>query len=84
MDVPVLTKEEWLEAGDHIPHLWVEQNHIVNEVGQPIEFEKRKFLKAIYDDLSPLQVLLKPPQIGATVMNTLKSFFVAKFFALRC
>jgi len=77
MDVPVLTKEEWLEAGDHIPHLWVEQNHIVNEVGQPIEFEKRKFLKAIYDDLSPLQVLLKPPQIGATVMNTLKSFFVA-------
>jgi hypothetical protein len=32
----------------------------------------------MYNDMSPLQVLLKPPQIGATVMNTLKSFWVAK------
>lgn len=28
--------------------------------------------------MSPLQVLLKPPQIGATVMHTIKSFYVAK------
>lgn len=44
----------------------------------PIEFAKRKYLYDIYNDLSPLQVLLKPPQIGATVMNTIKSFYVAK------
>lgn len=32
----------------------------------------------MYNDMSPLQVLLKPPQIGATIMNTLKSLWIAK------
>jgi hypothetical protein len=44
----------------------------------PLDFTKRKFLWDIYNDLSPKQVLLKPPQIGATVMNTLKSMWVAQ------
>lgn len=60
------------------PALWAIKHQIKNEVGFPIEFSKRKFLFDIYNDLSPKQVLLKPPQIGATVMNTLKSFYVAK------
>jgi hypothetical protein len=60
------------------PALWALKRQIKNEVGFPIEFQKRKFLFDIYNDLSPLQVLLKPPQIGATVMNALKSFWVAK------
>lgn len=47
-------------------------------MGFPIEFEKRRYLMDIYNDLSPLQVLLKPPQIGATVAQTIKSFYVAK------
>lgn len=61
-----------------LPALWVLKHKIKNEAGFPIEFQKRKFLWDIYNDLSPLQVLLKPPQIGATVMNTVKSFYVAK------
>lgn len=60
------------------PALWVKKYRIKNEVGFPIEFEKRKFLYDIYNDLSPLQVWLKPPQIGATVCQTIKSFYVAK------
>ena len=60
------------------PALWAIKHKIKNEVGFPIEFTKRKFLFQIYNDLSPLQVLLKPPQVGATVMNTLKCFYVAK------
>ncbi len=60
------------------PALWAIKHKIRNEVGFPIEFSKRKFLFDIYNDLSPLQVLLKPPQVGATVMNTLKSMYVAK------
>lgn len=60
------------------PALWVLKHKIKNEVGARIDFTKRKFLWDIYNDLSPLQVLLKPPQIGATVMNTLKSLYVAK------
>lgn len=72
------TPEEIIQATELYPALWVLQNNIKNEVGLPIDFEKRKFLWDIYNDLSPLQVLLKPPQIGATVMNTLKSLYVAK------
>lgn len=60
------------------PALWVKKYKIKNEVGMPIEFEKRKFLWDIYNDLSPLQVWLKPPQIGATVCQTIKSFYIAK------
>ena len=54
------------------------KHQIKNEVGFPVEFKKRKFLFDIYNDVSPKQVLLKPPQVGATVMNTLKCFYVAK------
>lgn len=64
-----------------LPALWIQKHKIKNEVGVPIDFSKRKFLWDIYNDLSPLQVLLKPPQIGATVMNTLKSLYVAKKLA---
>lgn len=60
------------------PALWILKHQIKNEVGTPIDFSKRQFLWDIYNDLSPKQVLLKPPQIGATVMNTLKSLWVAK------
>lgn len=60
------------------PSLWILKYKVKNEVGMPIEFTKRKFLWDIYNDLSPKQVLLKPPQIGATVMNAIKSFYVAK------
>lgn len=72
------TDEEVSEASLLYPYTWVLQNEIKNEVGTPIDFDKRPFLKAIYNDLSANQVFLKPPQIGATVMNTLKSLWVAK------
>lgn len=61
-----------------LPSLWILKHKIKNEAGTPIDFTKRKFLWDIYNDLSQNQVLLKPPQIGATVMNTLKSLYVAK------
>lgn len=72
------TEEEISQAAELYPSLWVIKHDIKNEVGIPIEFEKRSFLKEIYDDLSPFQALLKPPQIGATVMNTIKSMYVAQ------
>lgn len=67
-----------VRASYQYPSLWA--TNLVNESGTKIEFKKRKFLIDIYNDLSPLQVWLKPPQIGATVCNTLKSFYVAKRF----
>lgn len=60
------------------PTGWVKKYKLKNEKGLEIEFKDHKFLYDIYNDLSPFQALLKPPQIGATVMQTLKSFYVAK------
>lgn len=72
------TEEQVSEAMELYPTLWVLKHRIKNETGTPIEFTKHKFLYDIYNDLSPRQVFLKPPQIGATVMNTLKALWVAK------
>lgn len=72
------TPEEISAAAELYPSLWILKHGIKNEVGNTLDFSKRKFLIDIYDDFSPHQVLLKPPQIGATVMNTLKALYVAK------
>lgn len=72
------TKDQVAEAMEGLPALWVLKHRIRNESGLLIDFEKRKYLWDIYNDLSPKQVLLKPPQIGATIMSTLKVFWVAK------
>lgn len=72
------TPEEVAEAANLMPYTWTLQNEIKNEVGMPLDFDQRPWLKDIYNDLSPNQAFLKPPQIGATVMNTLKSLWVAK------
>lgn len=63
---------------ENLPALWTIKHKIKNETGIELDFSKRKFLWDIYNDLSPKQVFLKPPQIGATVMNTLKALWVAK------
>jgi len=60
------------------PTLWCAKYDIKNEAGIPIEFERHSFMADLYDDMSPLQVWLKPPQIGATVAQIIKSFYVAK------
>lgn len=63
---------------ENLPTLWILKHRIKNEAGLPIEFSKHRFLYDIYNDLSPLQVILKAPQIGATVKQILKSFWIAK------
>lgn len=61
-----------------MPSLWVEKHGILNESGLPIEFHSHKFLKDIYDDMSPFQVVLKPPQVGMTVLQIIKTLWCAK------
>lgn len=72
------TEEMVSEAMEGLPALWVKKHRIKNESGMVLDFSKRKFLWDIYNDLSPKQVILKPPQIGMTVANTLKALWVAK------
>lgn len=66
------------EAMEGLPALWVVKHKIKNESGFPIEFEKHKFQWDMYNDLSPNQVTLKPPQIGETLKNLVKTFWVAR------
>lgn len=62
-----------------LPALWVKKYKIKNEAGIPLDLEgPHRFMYEPYNDLSPLQVFLKPPQIGATVKDIIKSFWVAK------
>jgi len=46
--------------------------------GLPFEFDDHKFMWDFINDMSPLQVLLKPPQIGASESEIVKTFYVAK------
>lgn len=73
-----LDDKKILEAMELYPSLWVAQHQIKTESGLPVEFKKHRFMLDLYNDMSPLQVWLKPPQIGATVAQILKSFYVAK------
>ena len=63
------------------PALWVLKHQIKTESGKPIEFSKHRFQYDMYNDMSPNQVTLKPPQIGETVKNLVKSFYIAKKFS---
>ena len=72
------TDEEISDAAELYPSLWVIKHGIKTEAGFPIEFKKRRFLTAMYDDMSPKQVEMKPPQIGLTVKAIVKTIWVAK------
>lgn len=67
-----------LRAMEALPTLWVEKYQIKNESGFPIEFTDHFFMRDFYNDMSPLQVMLKAPQIGATVAELVKTFYCAK------
>lgn len=66
------------QLAEHNIHIFLAHYKIKNERGLPITFKDHMFLWDIYKDMSPLQVLLKPPQIGATVMSLIKTLWVSK------
>lgn len=72
------TDKQILDAAELYPSLWVAKYGIKNEGGLPIEFKDHKFLLDIYNDMSPLQCILKAPQVGMTTLQIIKSFYVAK------
>lgn len=61
---------------------WIGKNRIKNESGEPIEFGDHRFLWEIYDDQSPVLVLRKGSQIGASTMEVLKTFHAARFWGI--
>ena len=72
------SNEELLLAANSLefPSLWALTLKTSN--GLPFEFNNHRFMIDFLDDMSPLQVLLKPPQIGASETEFIKACFVAK------
>lgn len=72
------TEEQVKAAAELYPYTWIKQHKIRTSNGLPFEFTDHLFLKDMINDMSPLQVWLKPPQIGASETEIIKSFYVAK------
>lgn len=60
------------------PTLWIRKYQIKTSAGLPIEFDDHRFMYDLYNDMSSLQVWLKPPQIGASEAQIIKTFYCAK------
>lgn len=78
MNLENASDEEIWQAMELVPSLWTIKHQIKNEAGLPIEFREHNFLRAIYDDMSQYQVVLKPPQVGMTVLQLIKTLWCAK------
>lgn len=78
MQLRTPTLQEIDEASELVPTAFIRKHRIKNESGKEIEFKDHFFMKQIYNDMSPLQVELKPPQIGSTTKAIVKTLFVAK------
>lgn len=61
------------------PYYFIKYRDIKNERGLSLKFGDRMFLIDILEDKSPLQCILKAPQIGMTVLQLIKSLWWAYF-----
>ena len=68
---------ELMKAAELYPYTWVLQNNIKTSNGMPFEFTDHPFMIDVFNDMSPLQVGLKAPQVGWTETMIVKSFYVA-------
>lgn len=71
------SSEELMQAAELYPSLWVLQHEIKTSNGVPFEFDNHAFMRDILDDMSPLQVGLKPPQVGWSESMMVKTFYMA-------
>ena len=63
-------------------HAWLQEHGIKTERGEPLDFKDHAFLFDIYSDLSPLQVIMKPAQVGLTLLQMIKLFWVVWAYKL--
>lgn len=72
------TTKEISDAMELLPSLWIQKHKIKTSQGLPIEFIDHRFMWDPINDLSPLQAWLKPPQIGASESQLIKTIWCAK------
>ena len=56
---------------------WILENRMKTEKGHPISFDDHMFLYDIYKDMSPLQCVMKPAQVGMSTLQNFKPFWLA-------
>lgn len=62
--------------------VWIRENRIKNERGEPIEFGEHSFMQMLYADPAPIQVVMKGSQIGASTMEILKVLHAARYWGI--
>ena len=65
----------WKES----PLLWTVDHKIKNEKGNVLEFKNHRFLKDIYDDWTPIQVVRKSSQVGFSTTEVIKTACAARY-----
>lgn len=66
------------EISDNISILaFIFKHGIKTERNEPLDLKQHLFLFDIFSDLSPLQVVMKPAQVGLTTLEIIKLFWVA-------
>lgn len=84
MKMPTETTEEKKHiSGSHAedysdPIEWIYEQKILNEKGEPIEFENHPYLEDIFLDQSPRLTIMKAAQVGLTTLSMLKNHYDAK------
>lgn len=74
----IVTEKQVSEAMELLPALWIKKYGIKTSAGLPFEFDNHFFMYDPMNDLSQFQVWLKPPQIGATESQIIKTLWCAK------
>lgn len=69
--------KEIKNALESFPLGWFIAHNLKTSAGVPFEFKKRKFLRAIVNDLHPKQAVMKPPQVGLSETLFAKLCYVA-------
>lgn len=65
-------------------HAFLHKYQIKTERGVPLDFRDHPFLFDIYRDMSPRQVIMKPAQVGLTLLQMIKLFWVVAKKKLEC
>ena len=61
---------------------FIKHHDIRNDQGEPLDFKDHAYLKEIYCDLGPKQVILKAAQIGFSTTANIKALWLAKYKGL--
>ncbi len=67
-----------MKLGNEDILFFLDEEHITNDQGQPLDFYHHPYLLDIYEDLTPKQAIRKAAQIGFSTTANIKALWLAK------